>query len=129
MGDDPAMANVLSRVFHEEMEKVSARMMPKMARIYAETFTEQELADMLAFYQSPTGRKVVEKLPELSRRGQQIVAPMLPELQRDIVVGLFDGYCEVHACTSDQHKTMEQVKQRVLDQLKVQEVEKLRATT
>ncbi len=34
------------------------------ARIYASHFTEQELKDILAFYQSPLGKKVVAEEPK-----------------------------------------------------------------
>jgi hypothetical protein len=35
------------------------------ARTYAETFTETELKEMLAFYQSPAGRKMVAQEPKI----------------------------------------------------------------
>lgn len=35
-----------------------------MAKIYASGFTEQELRDLLAFYQSPLGRKTIETEPK-----------------------------------------------------------------
>ena len=40
---------------------------------YAETFTEQELKDLLAFYQSPAGRTYVAKAPEIQKRAQEHV--------------------------------------------------------
>ena len=44
----------------------------KLTPVYAATFTHGEIRDMLAFYQSPTGRKSVEATPALMREGARI---------------------------------------------------------
>lgn len=58
---------------------------PEFAKIYAEEFSESELADAIQFYQSPTGKKFVSKQFALMKRGQEIVAAVMekhmPELQ------------------------------------------------
>jgi uncharacterized protein len=55
------------------------------ARIYAEAFDEQELAEMSAFYATPTGRKAIQRVPELTamgaRLGQRKVEENMAELQ------------------------------------------------
>ena len=57
--------------------------------IYVEAFTEDELNDIRAFYETPTGRKTLEKLPELSAKGSQLgqtrVQQNIQELQEMIV--------------------------------------------
>lgn len=45
---------------------------PKMARVYLEVFSEEELAALVAFQRSPVGSKVREKQPELLRRCMEI---------------------------------------------------------
>lgn len=53
--------------------------------IYAETFTEEELRGMVEFYQSPVGRKLIEKTPELMRRSMMVtqkqMADLMPKVQ------------------------------------------------
>lgn len=44
----------------------------KIVALYAETFSEQELKDLTAFYQSPLGKKALAKMPELMKRGSEI---------------------------------------------------------
>ncbi|EGU39628.1 hypothetical protein VII00023_12753 [Vibrio ichthyoenteri ATCC 700023] len=39
--------------------------------LYAETFTEQDIQNMIQFYQTPTGQKTIEKAPELAKMGAQ----------------------------------------------------------
>jgi hypothetical protein len=57
---------------------------PGMQHIYAQTFTEAELRDLIAFYSTPTGQKSLSKLAELQTRGraigEQLVAAHRDEL-------------------------------------------------
>jgi hypothetical protein len=54
--------------------------------IYVETFTEDELNELIAFNQSPLGQKVLHKMPQLMQRSmdktQQVLHETAPELQR-----------------------------------------------
>lgn len=53
-------------------------------RLYRETFTEEELTDILHFYQSPAGQAVIHKMPALMARSmsevQTSLAAMMPTL-------------------------------------------------
>lgn len=54
--------------------------------IYVKTFTEEELDSIIAFYKSPGGIALLQKMPtvneELSRYGQSKVAVLQPELKQ-----------------------------------------------
>lgn len=60
-----------------------------LALIYAEEFTVEELKEMTAFYKTPTGQKVSQKLPLLMAKGMQLgqsrVQENLAELQKAIM--------------------------------------------
>lgn len=43
-----------------------------LIKIYAEEFTASELAELNKFYQSPVGKKTVQKMPALMTKGAQI---------------------------------------------------------
>lgn len=47
-------------------------MEPALVRLYAEEFTERELNDMVAFYRTPLGQKMLEKMPEIMTRSMEI---------------------------------------------------------
>lgn len=53
--------------------------------LYAETFTEQELKDTVAFYKSPAGQAFVKKQPELMKRSmeisQKLMMQIMPKIQ------------------------------------------------
>jgi hypothetical protein len=47
---------------------------PQLAVAYAEFFSEGELRQIIAFYQSPVGRRLAAVLPDLTRRASEIGA-------------------------------------------------------
>ena len=59
-----------------------------MAKVYMAEFTEAELNDLIKFYQTPLGKKTVEKMPSLMAKGaemgQKRMQEHLPELQAAI---------------------------------------------
>ena len=47
---------------------------PMYIRLYKESFTEEEIAGMMAFYKTPAGQAVLHKIPVLMKK-------IIPELQ------------------------------------------------
>ncbi|WP_437884009.1 DUF2059 domain-containing protein [Pseudomonas sp. LRF_L74] len=45
---------------------------PDMVKLYTTNFSEAELKELLAFYQSPVGRKVLERMPQLAARSVEL---------------------------------------------------------
>lgn len=45
---------------------------PDMIKLYTANFSESELKDLVAFYQSPLGKKVLEKMPQLTQQSAQL---------------------------------------------------------
>ena len=54
-------------------------MQDALVDMYMQEFTEQELNDMNAFYGSPTGRKVIKRLPVLVQMRNQVASARLQE--------------------------------------------------
>jgi hypothetical protein len=63
-------------------------MKDELVQLYAQEFTEKELKELNKFYQTPTGRKTIQKMPMLMQSGMEIgqrrVQEHLPELQKAI---------------------------------------------
>ncbi len=56
--------NEVAAVLHKELdEPKKAELLNEVARIYAQRFTEQELKDILAFYKTPLGLKLLKEEP------------------------------------------------------------------
>ena len=59
-----------------------------MAKLYMAEFTESELNELTKFYQTPLGKKTIQKMPTLMAKGAEIgqkrVQEHLPELEAAI---------------------------------------------
>jgi hypothetical protein len=49
---------------------------PKIVKLYTDTFTKQELEEMITFFQTSTGQKVLNTMPELTNKQAMIGAEL-----------------------------------------------------
>ena len=67
-------------------EKRLATMKPMLVKVYADTYTEEEIDGILAFYKTPVGQAMLRKMPELIQRSmavsQQVMGEIMPEIQK-----------------------------------------------
>jgi hypothetical protein len=56
-----------------------------MAKIYASNFTEQELKDLVAFYKTPLGKKVIEKEPLAMEQSMTAINEWSGKFQDEVV--------------------------------------------
>ncbi|HYC58879.1 MAG TPA: DUF2059 domain-containing protein [Thermoanaerobaculia bacterium] len=92
-GDDSAAVEEgkeMFALFRERIAKIDVAGLMREAtiRIYAKYFTESELVDLTAFYQTPTGKKSIAVMPDLVREGMeagvQYVAPKIDEVMTEV---------------------------------------------
>lgn len=57
-----------------------SKLKPDMVKAYASTFTDQEIADLTRFYESPTGQAYIRKAPDLNRATMQMTQDRLKAL-------------------------------------------------
>jgi hypothetical protein len=55
--------NDVAAVLHKEYAAKRAEMLDLVSQIYAKHFTEQELKDIVAFYRTPSGKKMIAQEP------------------------------------------------------------------
>lgn len=76
----PARFGALMR---EEMSWT--RLKPKMLVIYRESFNQQEIDGLIAFYESPLGQVVIERMPLVMQKSMQMVQAdmqgLMPRIQ------------------------------------------------
>ena len=77
------------RVFDLVSSELSwSKLEPEYTDLYMQTYTEQELDDIIAFYRSPSGASMIAKQPELLSKsmaiGQQSAQRMMPQLMQMI---------------------------------------------
>jgi hypothetical protein len=86
--------NDVATTLHKELDGKSSEVLEQMARAYATRFTEQELKDLLVFYKTPLGQKLIREEPNAIddglKRAQQwadtfadtVMARMRSEMQK-----------------------------------------------
>jgi hypothetical protein len=89
-----APLNEVATKLRTELGPRSVELINESARIYAARFTEQELKDVLAFYKSPLGRKVIEQEPVIldqsvasidawtTKFGEEVLAKFRAEMRK-----------------------------------------------
>lgn len=82
-----AIANMKNRmVAIMQGELAWEKLEPMYLRLYKESFSEEEVAGMLAFYKTPTGQAVIYKMPVLMQQTmlevQKMFSGMTPKMQK-----------------------------------------------
>jgi hypothetical protein len=68
-----------------EAEQDTARkMLERLVPAFAETFTEAELTEIVAFYEGPAGRALIGRTPVFAGRMDEAFRALAPELLADI---------------------------------------------
>ncbi len=61
------------------------KLKPEYAQLYMETFTQEEVDGLLAFYRSPAGRAMIEKMPLLMNKSLQLSQARMQKLMPRIM--------------------------------------------
>ncbi len=76
----------MSAVMREELSM--AKLKPLIVQVYVETFTQEEVDGLIAFYESPAGRAMISKMPIVMNRTmgllQQRMGPLMERMQRSM---------------------------------------------
>ncbi len=94
---DPSLAkdlNEISAQLRTELQPRFSELNDEVARLYATNFSEQELKEILTFYKTPTGKKLLAEQPKVvdasmkfaqdwaNKLSDQVVAKMRDELKK-----------------------------------------------
>ena len=80
---------IVSDVVAKHIEQADGRgkLTTDVVAIYAETFTHDEIRQLIDFYETPLGSKVVEQMPQVMRQamsaGQQWARERMPAVQQE----------------------------------------------
>jgi hypothetical protein len=68
------------------VEERMGKLQAMLVQVYADTYTEEEVEGILAFYNSPAGQAMLQKMPQLMQRSmaasQQLMGDLMPEIQK-----------------------------------------------
>jgi hypothetical protein len=57
---------------------------PALVKIYTDTYTEEEIGGILAFYKSPIGKAFLQKMPEVMQRSMPVMMQLMGDLQPEL---------------------------------------------
>jgi len=77
------------------------KLKPVLIKVYVDTYTEQELDGIIAFYESPAGQAMVAKQPQAMQRSMQLMQQQMTTLQ-PLVEQAVKEYTDEMAKTSKQ---------------------------
>jgi hypothetical protein len=87
-----AVMNTELLAFFTEKMNTRGGLIDQIIPIYAKNFSDQEIRDVIAFYNTPTGKKVIQVLPVVLKQsieaGQKWGQAMSPEIQARVVAAL-----------------------------------------
>ncbi len=77
--------NEVATKLHAEYAARSAEIVNDVAKLYASRFTEQELKDILAFYKSPLGRKLIVEEPAILDQSMKNAQTWAENLSQEVI--------------------------------------------
>jgi hypothetical protein len=78
-------AEMQQKIFDLVNAKMSwEKFKPAIVQIYAEVYTDEELDGILAFYRSPAGHAMIEKMPQLMSRTMAVAQKLMGDIQPEI---------------------------------------------
>jgi hypothetical protein len=81
----PADQKVILDTVREVMrEKFTPKLIERAVPIYAATFSESELTQMVGFYESPVGQSIITKMPTMAPKIAEAARELIPEATADM---------------------------------------------
>jgi uncharacterized protein len=77
-------AKVVSDAVAESMDSLMQKVIDRSIPLYATTFTEKELQDLVDFYDTPSGQAMLAKMPVLTTKMIPMVTDMMPDMMADM---------------------------------------------
>jgi len=74
-------SRLVSETVIESTREMTDKMKAPMIDAVAEVFTEQELRDLVAFYEAPSGQALIAKTPELTQKMMAQMPTIMAEMQ------------------------------------------------
>lgn len=83
----PKLEKYFNQMFDIMQEELSwEKMKDDYIQIYTAVYTEEEINELIAFYESPIGQKMTAKMPQLVQESMQVsqkfVQNMMPKIQK-----------------------------------------------
>jgi hypothetical protein len=104
--DQNKLAEAMRNDIEEEVFKLTPRILDISVHAYAETYTTQELRDLLAFQMSESGRAIARKTPIIRQQVLTQTMPLMMAQMPEIMRKTGDRVCAEVKCTPAQRQVV-----------------------
>ena len=84
----PVKMEIIKEITVDMYSDMEGEMMAMTIRLYENNFTQQELKDLLVFYRSETGMKLIDKTPDIMAQvlneTNSLVEQLMPKMQQEM---------------------------------------------
>ena len=77
-------AQIISDAVSESMDGLMQKVIDRSIPLYATTFTEKELQDLVNFYDTPSGQAMLAKMPALTTKMVPLMTELMPDMTADV---------------------------------------------
>ena len=77
-------AQIITQAVSESSQVMMGKAIERFIPLYASTFTERELEDLVAFYDGPTGQAMLNKMPVLMSKMGPVMTELMPDMMADV---------------------------------------------
>ncbi|MDB5470762.1 MAG: hypothetical protein JWR84_2322 [Caulobacter sp.] len=99
---DPQQAEAMRAATKLALDAAMPKYIEKMTPLLASAYSEDELAALVAFYESPVGQSVVAKSRDIGGISSQAMKDLLPGIMDDAM----DRYCQQMGCEDEGYAEM-----------------------
>ncbi len=85
---DTSTLSELRREMERMVTKFAIDAMKDAPQIYARHFTAAEMADILAFYKTPTGAKALLEMPKVAAESAALMGPRMAPFQQELATSI-----------------------------------------
>ena len=98
-GGDAEQAEAMRAATKQALDAAMPSYIEKMTPLLATAYSEEELAALVAFYESPVGQSVVAKSRDVGGISSQAMKDLLPGIMDDAM----DRYCQQMGCEDEDY--------------------------
>ena len=80
--------NDVANKMRADLQPRFSELVDEMAKMYADAFTQQELKDILNFYQTPTGKKLLDQQPKLVDASMSFAQDWANKLSEEVTAAM-----------------------------------------
>jgi hypothetical protein len=95
--NDPEQAEAMRSATKQALDAAMPKYIEKLTPLLASAYSEEELAALVAFYESPVGQSVVAKSRDVGGISSQAMKDLLPGIMDDAM----DRYCREMGCEDE----------------------------